>query len=55
MHHDCEGGWRTWLRNRTTPRVTEALSRPGSDNGIIGEAKATLRKDLSFIEDLDIS
>ncbi len=32
-----------------------ALSRPGSNNGITGEAEAALRKDLSFIRRLDIS
>ncbi len=31
-----------------------ALSRPGSNNGITGEAKAALRKDLSFIRELQI-
>jgi hypothetical protein len=31
-----------------------ANSRPGSGNGITGEAEAALRKDLSFILELDI-
>ncbi len=31
-----------------------ALSRPGSRNGITGEAEAALRKDLSFIQDLNL-
>ncbi len=51
-------GRRCATPRRGTPRHAAcdapALSRPGSNNGITGEAEAALRKDLSFIRSLDI-